>query len=152
MATDRGTSASFAAKVGQAARNVHVADLVVLALVGACVMDTSATLLNAPNPLVQLVLVIACTSAAAKRLLTWRHGECHPISVKGPSQTIAVVAAAAPWLLLPLLRHPLQSWLQWAPLALPLPVRVIGACLMVSGVFGPFWLAPRTSSARARVN
>ena len=148
MATGRGTSASFAAKVGQAARNV----VTTCAARSTRVMDTSATLLNAPNPLVQLVLVIACTSAAAKRLLTWRHGECHPISVKGPSQTIAVVAAAAPWFLLPLLRHPLQSWLQWAPLALPLPVRVIGACLMVSGVFGPFWLAPRTSSARARVN
>jgi hypothetical protein len=86
--------------------------------------------------LVQLVLVIACTRrppnvshVAARRVSS----DLRP----GPSQTIAVVAAAAPRFLLPLLRHPLQSWLQWAPRTAA-PVRVIGACLMMSGVSGPF--------------
>jgi hypothetical protein len=152
MARKPGIAASFARRLSRALRNLHVADLVVLALIGGGVLDTSATLLAAPNPIVQSVVVFAFSAAAAKRLLAWRHGTRRTISLQGASQTITIVVAAAPWFLLPLLRQPFQNWLQSAPLAFPLPLRVVGACLMMSGVLGPFWLALRASSAPARVN
>jgi hypothetical protein len=124
------------------ARNfhVHIADLVVLGIVGACVLDVSAKLLSVPNPLVQSVFVIACTASAAKRLVAWRHGKCQPISIEGPSQTIAVVAGVAPWFLLPAVHQPLHEWALWVPIAFPPMLRVLGAIVMLAGVFSPFWI------------
>lgn len=152
MARTSGVAAPFAKRLSRALRNLHVADLVVLTIIGGGALDASTKLLAAPNPFVQSVLVIVFTAAAAQRLLAWRHGTRRTVSIEGASQTITIVVAAAPWFLLPLLRQPFQNWLQWAPLAFPLPLRVIGACLMMSGVLGPFWLALRTSGAPARVN
>lgn len=141
MARSPSSAAPFARRLARALRNIHVADLGALAIVGGLVLDGSAKLLSAPNPLVQLVLVIACTAAAAKRLVAWRHGKGPPISIERPSQTIAIVAGVAPWFLLPLFHQPLHEWPLWAPIAFPPALRVIGACLMVSGMFGPLSLA-----------
>ena len=124
-------------------RNLHVADLIVLAVVGGCVLDLSTKLLSTPNPLVQAVFIVACTAAAAKRLVAWRGGTCQPIVIEAPSQTIAIVAGVAPWFLLPALHEsPL-----WAPVTFPPALQVIGAVLMMSGVIGPFWVALTTSGA-----
>jgi len=138
-------AAPFGSRFACAVRNLHVADLVVLAVVGGCVLDLSTKLLSPPNPLVQAVFIVACTAAAAKRLVAWRHGTCQPIVIEAPSQTIAIVAGVAPWFLLPALHDsPL-----WSPVTFPPALQVIGAVLMMSGVIGPFWVALTSSGASA---
>lgn len=151
MARTPSAAAPFARRLARALRDLHVADIVVLAIVGSCALDASAKLLSAPNPVVQSVVVIACTAAASKRLVAWRHGGCRPLSIERPSQAIAVVAGVAPCFLLPLLRQPFQDWSLWVPIVFPLSLRVIGASLMMCGVFGPFWLALRGRGASVGV-
>ena len=145
MAGIASTAEHFAQTPGRAAVYRYVADLVVLAIAGGCVMEASAQLLSVYNPVVLALMVIAWTAAAAKRLVAWRHGTRGAISIRGASQTITIVAGMAPWFLLPLVRQPLQDSTLWAPLAFPLFLRVVGACLMMSGVFAPFWVALRGS-------
>jgi hypothetical protein len=142
-------SAPFGSRLARAVRNLHVADLVVLAVVGGCVLDVSTKLLSAPNPLVQAIFIIACTAAAAKRLVAWRHGTSEPITIEGPSQMVAIVAGVAPWFLLPALHQPLHEWPLWTPVTFPPALQVIGAVLMLSGIFGPFWIALTSSGPSA---
>jgi hypothetical protein len=133
MASTPIVAAPFARRLARACANLRVADLVVLAIVGGCVLNASAKLVSTPHPLLQLVLVIGCTSAAAKRLVAWRHGRCQPISIEGPAQTIAVVAGVTPWFLLTGFDQPLH----------------LSASLLV-GVSVTAWLAMRWCADRAQ--
>ena len=117
---------------------IHVTDLVVLAIVGGCVLEASAKLLSADDALVQIVLVIAWTSAAAKRLVDWRHGKARAFAIEGSTQALAIVVGMAPCFGLLLMDGSFQQWSPWESITFPLPFRIIGAGLLLSGMLGPF--------------
>ena len=116
---------------------VHVTDLVVLAIVGGFALEVSTKLLSGGDALVQSVLVIAWTAAAARRLVDWRHGKSRPLALEGASQALAVVVGMAPWFLFPLMDGSFQNWWPWASIAFPPLFRIIGASLIMCGCAGP---------------
>jgi hypothetical protein len=129
---------------------VHVADLVVLAVAGGVAFNASAALLPVGHPALQAVAVIVWTAGAARRLVAWRHGKGRVLAVDGAPEMLLVAAGMVPWILLPLMNDPVQTWPVWAPLAFPASLRVLGACLTMAGVVGPFWMARGAGAAPAR--
>jgi hypothetical protein len=129
---------------------LHVPDLVVLTIVGGCVLEASAKLLSGPDPLVQILLVIAWTAAAAKRLVDWRHGKAPAVALEDAPHPLALAVGMAPWFGLLLMDGSFQNWSPWASITFPPPFRIVGAVVIVSGVLGPFWIALRTRTTFAR--
>jgi hypothetical protein len=119
------------------------ADLVVVAIACGSVMQASAKLLPPPDLVLQSVLVVAWTAMAVRRLLAWRHGRVGPVKVQGVAQGAAIACGLAPWVLLTVMETPLGAESTWAVATAPHSLRLFGACLVVWGVLGPFWLALR---------
>jgi hypothetical protein len=122
-------------------RYLHLPDLVVLAIAGGVALEASTALLPVGHRILQTVVVIAWTAGAARRLVAWRHGKGRVLPVDDVPEMLLVAAGMTPWILLPLMRDPAGAWPLWAPLAFPGSLRVVGGCLAMAAVIGPFWTA-----------
>jgi len=126
-----------------AALSQRFADLVVLLIAGGCVLEASAKLLPAPDPFLQVVLVIASTALAARRLVALRSGKCRVIGIASPIRAVAVLAGMMPWFALTLVHGPSSSASLFGSVALPASFRAAAASLILSSILAPFWIALR---------
>jgi hypothetical protein len=131
------------APVPDVPRSVHAGvrlrfdDLVVLTIVSACALEASTKLLGVSDPIVQSLLVIAWTAAAARRLVAWRHGQ-GPARLDRLSQKLTVVACTAPLFVMQLLNPTSRDWSTSAPLSLPFWLHASGGLFIVISLLAPF--------------
>ena len=152
MADAATTTAPVAQPLARVPVRIHVPDLVVLLIVGGCVLEASAKLLTGPDALVQILLVIAWTAAAAKRIVDWRHGKAPALTLEEAPQPFALVVGMAPWFVLLMMDGSFQNWSPWASITFPPLFRIVGAVVIVAGVLGPFWVALRRRSTLVRAD
>lgn len=106
-----------------------------LASAGGLALEAGSKLLPASDPIGQALLVIASTSLAARRLVSWRDGHLEPLQVRSVAQTIAILAGVTPWFVMPLL----HAYSSLAPGAIVPGVRLAGTALVLVAVATPFW-------------
>jgi hypothetical protein len=121
--------------------HLHVGDLIALGIVFSGAVTASSDLLGTRHDGLRAALIIGWACSALRRIVAWRGGEYQHITIEGPSKTIALVVGVTPWFMLPLVHGRFQDWAIWTPVPMPFPLRIIGAALLMAGVFAPFWLA-----------
>jgi hypothetical protein len=131
-----------------ASTRLRVDDAVVLAIVTACGLEASSKLLHVQNPIVQTLLVVAWSAAAARRLVAWRHGQ-GAVRFDRLYQQLTVVACTAPLFAMPLLNPSASNWSGGGLFSLPSWLQASGGLLIVMSLLVPF-CAPPESSAEPR--
>jgi hypothetical protein len=107
-----------------------------------------ARLLGVVDPPAIVVLAMAWTCPAVRRLMAWRRGGAPQwqLTLAQPAEAAAVLAIGGmPWLLLPAI-HYISSAPAFATVTAPQWLRFAGVVLTLAGITAPFWKGKRTNS------